>query len=347
MERGQRCQPLRLDQKHPSNRRHQENQEKTKLKASYYIAIDLGGTQIRAALADQGGRLLARFDQPTQAQTGPEAVLNRIVATVDRVWTDRSQQPVTAAGVSAPGPLNPWTGVVYTAPNLPGWDHYPLKEKLEARLGVPVQLGNDANLGALGELHFGAGQGVSDMIYMTISTGIGGGVICGGKLLLGADGIAGEIGHQIVVAGGPVCSCGNRGCLEALASGRSIARNAINALQQGRHSLITELVNGKLEAVTARIVAQAAAAGDPLSQHLLDEAGYYIGIGIANLLNLFNPRRVVLGGGVTRAGELLFAPIRRAVQTNALPIFTERVEIVPAALGDDVVLYGALALVMT
>ena len=310
------------------------------------VGVDLGGTQIRAALADAQGEIIQQVSRPTMADEGLEAVLERIKESIRQVLPADIGQ-VSAVGVAAPGPLNPRRGIVREAPNLPGWKNVPLKELMEAEFGLPVVVGNDANLAALAEQRFGAGQGVADLIYITVSTGIGGGVIVDNRLLLGAQGLAGEVGHQTIEAHGPRCKCGNIGCLEALAAGPAIARRARELIRDGAGTAITDLVGGDLDKITAKVVNQAAQAGDPIAIEIFHQAGFYIGVGIVNLLHIFNPSLIVIGGSVTKAGNLLFEPIRATVRQRAMAShYWENTPIVPATLGDDVALLGAVALVL-
>jgi glucokinase len=258
-----------------------------------------------------------------------------------------SPAEITGIGIGAPGPVNPTTGVIYEAPNLTGWRNVPLRTLISERFGRPTFLGNDANVAALAEATFGVARGIQDMVYLTISTGIGSGIIAGGRISSGAHGLAAEAGHTIIKPDGPLCGCGNRGCLEMLASGPAIARDVVTRLKKGKKSRITRLVGGDLGKVDARIINEAAQAGDKLAVNAFRRAGKYLGIGITNLLHLFNPRMVVLGGSVTKAGPLLFDPMWATIQAHALPGFTEGLAIVRAALGDDVGLLGAVALVVT
>jgi glucokinase len=311
------------------------------------VGVDVGGTQIRAALADGEGRIIHRTSCLTLAEEGLEPVIGRIKGAIYEVMgsTDRGQ--VRGIGITAPGPLDPWKGIIMEAPNLSGWKNVPLKELMEEEFGLPVLVGNDANLAALAEQRFGAGQGVADLIYITVSTGIGGGIIIDNKLLLGAQGFAGEVGHHTIEAHGPRCNCGNIGCLEALAAGPAIARCARELIRNGIGTTIADLVDGDLDKITAREVNQAAQAGDPVAIELFRQAGFYIGVGIVNLLHLFNPSLIVIGGSVTKAGDLLFEPIRATVRERAMAsYYWEDTPIVPAALGDDVGLLGAVALVL-
>lgn len=298
------------------------------------------------ALADRQGALLNRVSYATQAERGREVLLRRIVDAVRHMAAPLGLDEVMGVGVAAPGPIDPFTGVIYNPPNLPGWEEVPLKSILEAELGTPVFVGNDANLAALGEHEFGAGRGLNHMVYLTVSTGIGGGIIVDGRLLLGARGLAGEAGHMTIDPDGPPCGCGNVGCLEVLASGTAIGRIARERLARGEHSTMLEHAGGRLEAVTAETVEAAALAGDAVAKAVMKTAASYLGIGVSNLVNLFNPEAVVLGGGVARAGELLFEPVRREVEHRVMPKLREGLRIVPASLGDDVGLLGAVALVL-
>ncbi|MEW6232294.1 MAG: ROK family protein [Chloroflexota bacterium] len=311
------------------------------------IGADLGGTKIRSALFDVRGHLLARKSLPTLAFRGPDVVLGRIVACLREMVAAAQGQAILGIGLGAPGPLNPWTGVISTPPNLPGWHDVPLRDLLAQEFHLPVYVGNDANLAALGEHRFGAGKGVDDLIYITVSTGIGGGIISGGRLFLGADGAAGEVGHQTLDINGPRDRCGNVGCLEVLAAGPAIARQANEAIARGEATAIATLAQAENRPISAEHVERAARQGDRLAQQILERAGENIGVGVVNLLHLFNPRLVIIGGGVANAGELLLEPIRRTVQERAMEVFRRNLRIVPAALGDDAGLYGAVALVLS
>jgi glucokinase len=311
------------------------------------VGVDLGGTQIRAALADEEGRILRRTSCLTLAEEGLEPVMGRIEGAIYGVMgsTDRGQ--VQGIGIVAPGPSDPWKGIIMKAPNLSGWKNVPLKDLVEEEFRLPVFVGNDANLAALAEQRFGAGRGIADLIYITVSTGIGGGIIADNRLLLGAQGFAAEVGHQTVEAHGPRCNCGNIGCLEALAAGPAIARHARELIRDGAETAITNLVGDDLDKITAKEVNRAAQAGDPVAIEIFCQAGFYIGVGIVNLLHLFNPSLIIIGGSVAKAGDLLFEPIRATVRERAMAsYYWEHTPIVPATLGDDVGLLGAVALVL-
>ncbi len=308
-----------------------------------FIAVDLGGTRIRAARYTEGAVQLARLERPTPA-TDSEAVVAALTAAIQEV-RGRGRR-VAAVAIGAPGPLNPRTGVVIAPYNVP-FRNFPLRDVLQEAVGLPVHLGHDATLAALAEWKYGAGQGYDDVLYLTISTGIGAGVISGGRLVQGKDGFAPEAGHILADPDGPECFCGQRGHLEAMANGAAIARSAVAQLKAGAYSILPELVGGDLARVTAASVGQAALAGDLLARGVLAEAGHLIGRTVADLLHRFNSAIVILGGGVSQTGELLLGPVREAVRRYALsPEYWEGVDIVQAQLGEDAGLLGALALAM-
>lgn len=309
------------------------------------IGIDLGGTNIRTAVVDRTGGIIAHDHRETLANEGPRAVISRMIEAARMVMAQAgvARCQVAEVGVGSPGPLDIEAGVALSPPNLPGWDRVPLRQLIEEGLGIPTTLENDANAAALGEHRFGAGRGVDHMIYVTVSTGIGGGLILGGELYHGATGMAGEIGHITILPHGPLCGCGNRGCLEALASGSAIARRAREIVAHGVPTRIADLAGGDLDLITARLVADAAREGDVEAEGILSEAMDYLGTGLASLVNLFNPQLVVIGGGLAHIGEWLFGPVRRAIKRRAFPAQAQAVRVVPAELGDHVGVLGAAA----
>jgi glucokinase len=303
----------------------------------HWIALDIGGTTLRAACYPPDSLTPTSLQKTSTQPAGPET-LPRLVELVRSVWP--AGQVVAGIGVAAPGPVDPGAGVVLRAPSLPGWENLQLRQILSEALQTPVYVGNDANVAALGEWVYGAGQGHQDLIYLTISTGIGGGVIVNGQLLLGASGLAGEMGHVTVLPDGPICSCGRRGHLEALASGPSIASWVKEQLQSGVTSNLPKGIP-----LSARQIAAAAVSGDRLAQAAFERAGTYLGEALANFINILNPSAVILGGGVSRSGELLLAPIRKVLQRQVYSHhFLNKLKLTSSVLGDEAGLLGALAL---
>ncbi len=312
------------------------------------IGIDLGGTKISTALVDNAGEIMAHDYRETRANEGQETVIGRMLDAARRVMAQAEVEAteVSVVGIGAPGPLDIKAGMVVAPPNLPGWNHVPLKQLIEAELGITTFLENDANAAALGEHRFGAGRGTEHMIYVTVSTGIGGGLVLGERLYHGVGGVAGEIGHVTLLPNGPLCNCGNRGCLESLASGTAIAREARERVARGTPTLMADMAKGDPRRITAKLVAEAASQGDAEAQHILSEAMNYLGIGMANLANLFNPQLIVIGGGLTNIGETLFEPVRRAIHRHAFTSAAQAVRVARAELGDDAGVMGAAAVAL-
>ena len=306
------------------------------------LAVDLGGSRLRVAIVDGGGGIRARHDATTPAADGPEAVVGAILAAVGELLPGGAASRCAAVAVAAPGPLDPVTGVVLAAPNLPGWSGYPLADRLTAALGMPVLVRNDANLAALGESLYGAGRNRDPLVYLTVSTGVGGAIVQGGHVVEGATGLAGELGHAILLAGGPACNLGHEGCLEALCSGTAIALRAREEIARGRESLLRERARTG-GAITAHDVATAAAAGDPLALEVWTRATTFLGLAIGSFINIFDPARVIVGGGVSRSWPLLREPLLAAAGRVVMSPERRRVDVVPAALGDDSGLLGAAA----
>jgi glucokinase len=312
------------------------------------LALDYGGTKHMAGLLRPGERTWAAYTR-VQSPPGPDAAYDQ--ATMRRMALGMlAQAPgrLAAIGVSFGGPVDATRGLVRLSHHVPGWEEVPLRDQLQTEFGVPVAVDNDANVAALGEWRFGAGQGAESLLYVTISTGIGGGWVLGGRIWGGADGMAGEIGHMIVRPGGAPCACGRHGCTEAEACGWAIAAKARERLSDKRRKTKDEgarlltLAGGRAEAVTAQMVAQAADSGDALAQAVMDEAARALGSALGAAISLMNPERTVLGGGVTKSGERWWQIVRATARDHVLP--QTRVDIVPAALGDDAPLWGAAAL---
>jgi len=310
--------------------------------AQILLALDFGGTKLTAATLAAGDRTWRRHERCFTPPDGDAATdWREMLALARSVLAD--DRPA-AIGVSFGGPVDFNRGLVRLSHHVPGWENVPLAARLTAALGAPAAVDNDANAAALGEARYGAGVGVADLLYVTVSTGVGGGWILGGHPWRGAAGLAGEIGHTVVDPAGPQCLCGKRGCVERLASGPYLAADARAALaaDRGAGPLLWQRVNGDLAAITGRTVAEAAAAGDPLAAGLIRRSGHSLGVGLGNALNLVNPARILLGGGVTKSGADWWAAVRSAARATALPEF--EFEILPAGLGDDAPLWGAAAL---
>ena len=302
-----------------------------------YLVADIGGTQIRAALYPCDNSTPLKVVR-TSTQGDGILPLHRLLDSLASIWPQ--QDRVISIAVAAPGPSDPYEGIVFEAPNIPGWINLPLKKHLQDRFNTPAAVGNDANLAALGEWRFGAGRGYNHLLYITVSTGIGGGIINDGKLLLGVRGLAGELGHITLIPDGPLCGCGQRGHLEALASGPAIARWVAEQLTQGAPSILSMHTH-----LTAKDVAQAAQANDALAIAALERAGNYLGIALADYLHIFNPTAIIIGGGVSRSGPHLMEPLKAALQQHVISEqYLQDLVLTTAALGDDVGLLGALAL---
>ena len=310
----------------------------------YALAADLGGTLIRVALVGRDGHLFQRHEIPTMAHLGRDDVLERFVAALEQVASRAESSALVGVGVSVASPTYPKTGTMYNPPNLPGWDGVSLRPVLEERLSHRTSVANDASLAAVAEHVYGAGRGYSHLVYMTLSTGIGGGIIIDGRLYTGDRGFAGELGHITIDRNGPVCGCGNVGCLEALASGMAVARMAMDRLASGEPSVLRERAGGKLESVDARMVAEAAVAGDDLARGIMGEVATNLGIGMVSLLHAFDPEIIVLGGGMSDSLELLLPGIELEIECHAMAHQRDRVPVIKSELGDDVSLLGAAAL---
>jgi len=313
------------------------------MKDHFVTGVDLGGTKVYTAVADSKGHILAETKAPTEADKGMDFVLDKIAAMVKQVSKKAGLPEIPAyLGIGAPGPLDSQLGFIYQAPNL-GWRDVPLKLLLEEALHVNVTVGNDANLAALGEFRFGDYRGTSDLIYITVSTGIGCGLILGGELYQGADYSAGEIGHLTVEPDGLLCSCGNRGCLETIASGTAIARFAKELAQQGKGTGILKAVGGSIEGITAELVSKVAASGDREALGILDKTGRTLGLGLSYIVNLLNPSLILLGGGAMKAGPPLWQAMNGELERRVIKSNMNKLKVFPATLGDRSGLLGAVA----
>ena len=316
--------------------------------SSNVVGIDIGGTKLATVVADKDGNILQKVRKPTESEKGPRHAVQLLLEMVDEVL-DLAALPradISGIGVSCGGPLDTKTGIIYSPPNLPGWDALPLKEMIESEFHIPTVIENDANASALAEARFGGGRGYDYVLYMTMSTGIGGGIVANGEIYHGANDSAGEVGHQVLLPDGPLCGCGQHGCLEALCSGPAIARRAQAAVIDQPHTKIVALAEGEIDSVRSEHVLQAARDGDALAIALVEETAYYMGWGIANLVNILNPQIVLLGTIAVAAGDLLLDPIRRTVTEMAMQRPVEAVKIMPAELGDSIGDLAAISLVI-
>lgn len=307
------------------------------------VGVDIGATHVTLLLADYLAHVVDEVESSLDIFQGPLVCLP-FVDQFLRSWLNElgvDLDQITAIGVGVPGPIVTDAGMVSGPPIMPGWDLFPIREWLEKAWGCPVMLGNDAEFGALGEWAFGAGRGVDNLVYIKVGTGIGAGLMIDGQIYRGTTGCAGEIGHVTIEENGPLCTCGNRGCLEALAGGRAIATKAIFAIKTGARTTLSELPT--VEAISAMDVIAAARKGDHLSQKLVQEAGYYLGTALANLINLFNPTKIVIGGGVAQVGDLLLEPVRKVAKQRSLKVASQAVAITSAVLGRRSSAMGAVA----
>jgi glucokinase len=311
----------------------------------FVLGIDIGGTNlVVGSVSEDGTRIVATASEPTHAEAGATDVLERLVRLAERAIAATKKEiagaEILGVGVGAPGPLDTKRGIVLLTPNL-GWVNLPLRQIIHDRLGLPAALDNDANCAVLGEWWVGAARGARHAIGITIGTGIGGGLILDGKLYHGASDVAGEIGHTTIDTEGRRCKCGNYGCLEAYASGPNIALRAVEEIEAGAVSRLPSLVGGDLSKVTAQTVYQAAQDGDDLALEVVNDTARFLGVGIGNLLNVFNPEAVVVCGGVTLAGDHLFVPLRREVARRAFKPAVTACRIVPGELAGTAGVYGA------
>ncbi|MDU4789859.1 MAG: ROK family protein [Clostridium sp.] len=306
----------------------------------YVIGVDLGGTKISTAISTIEGNILANVVLPTKAEEGEVAVLGRIVQSIDEVivGSSTSIDEVEAIGIGSPGPLDAKKGIIITTPNLPFKD-YNLVQPLKEKYNIPVYLDNDANAAAIGEYMFGAGKGKESIVYFTVSTGVGGGAVLDGKVYRGHTSNALEIGHTTVNPNGPRCNCGNLGCLEAMSSGTAIAKKGKEAV-----STNVETSLKKYDTVTSYEVFKEAEAGDEVAKDIIDNALTYLGIGVANAIATFDPEMIIIGGGVSKAGDIVFDTVKKVVNKRCFKSMAESCEIVPAGLGSDAGVVGAVAL---
>jgi glucokinase len=312
------------------------------MEKSFVIGIDLGGTKINGALADLEGKVLSKFTMPTNASEGEQAVLGRIVKVIETVIekANKTVEEIKTIGIGSPGPLDAKAGIIVTTPNLP-FRNFQLVKPIIEKFNIPTFLDNDANVAAIGEYMLGSGKGTTNMVYITVSTGIGGGAILDGRVYRGSTSNALEVGHMTIVPDGPRCNCGNKGCIEALASGTAIARQAREAIAAGLETSLSSL-----DVVTSYEVYKEAQSGDKVSKDILDKSFNYLGIAVANIITSFDPEMFVIGGGVSQMGDVLFDKVQQVVNKRCFKSMSENCRIVPAGLGTDAGVMGAVALAL-
>jgi len=308
---------------------------------NYRIGIDVGGTNVKLALIDSKGSILYQNTVPTRAEMGYEYTVNNIKQAIHDLLKESNctTTDIEGIGFGFPGQVDYKSGVVRLAPNIPGWVDVPIAKMIEDEFNIPTRVDNDVRCAALGELNFGAGIGCENLICITVGTGIGSGLIVNGKLVRGASNAAGEIGHvKLQMHEAPICGCGDTGCMEAFASGPSIVAMAENYIKGGKSTKFREMANPE---ITPFIVCEAAKAGDPVAIKIFDIMGEYIGIGLSSVVNLLNPEKIIVGGGVADAGDLLLKPLTQTLKKRAMKIAGEAVQIVPAQLGNTAGVIGA------
>lgn len=310
---------------------------------NYVIGVDLGGTKISGVLSDLKGNILYKHTIPTNASEGEQAVLDRIILVIDKIIEDSdcNIDQIKSIGIGSPGPLNAKTGVIILTSNLP-FRNFQLIQPIKERFNLPTFLDNDANVATLGEYMFGAGKETKNMLYVTVSTGVGAGAIINGKIYRGNTFNALEVGHSTINVDGPKCNCGNKGCVEVYASGTAIARLANEAIARGEKTSLNDY-----DKVTAREVFTEAEKGDSVSKEVLDLSLGYLGVCIANLITIFDPEMIVVGGGVSMQGKVVFDKINEVVSERCFKEMAEACKIVPAGLGTDAGIVGAAALAIT
>jgi glucokinase len=312
---------------------------------AYALGVDIGGTTIKAGVMDRSANILVRFRTHEHCGTLPESVISYVEQAYHALVEESGIQPADLAGVGLgfAGHVNGRAGVVITSSNLPEWDNVPLRDIVHERLGVPVVLENDTKVCGLAEHMYGAGRGVENMCYVTLSTGFGLAIIIDGKLHLGHTGTSGEIGHTVVDVSGPLCTCGKRGCLLAYTCGLGLARMACEKITNGADTMLRDMCGGDPMTATGEMIADAARQGDAVARELIGTAGYYAGIGLSTIVQVVNPELIVIGGGMTHIGPMFMEPCTQGLKENVHPVLFEAVRIVPWQLGDDSGVLGAAA----
>lgn len=312
------------------------------------IGIDVGGTNVKIALVDDKGKIIYSNTVPTYAKMGYEYTVNNIKQAIKDLMKETNTTPkdIEGIGFDLPGQVDYKTGIVKRITNLPGWVDIPIAKMIEDEFHIPTKIDNDVRCAALGELKFGAGKGCENFVCITVGTGIGSGIVINGKIVRGAANAAGEIGHiKLQMTDGPICGCGDTGCLEAFASGPAIVAMAQDYIKGGKSTKFREMAAAEGGEITPYMVAKAAEEGDAVAKRIFEIIGEYIGIGLSSVINLLNPEKVIIGGGVAESGDLLLDPIRRTIKERAMTVAGSSVEIVPAQLGNSAGVIGASLLI--
>ncbi|MED0688062.1 ROK family glucokinase [Anoxybacillus ayderensis] len=315
----------------------------------WLVGVDLGGTTVKLAFVNMYGEIICKWEIPTDKSEQGKHITTHIAKAIDEKLRelDELKERLVGIGIGAPGPVNMATGDIYEAVNL-GWKNFPLKDRLEMETGLPVVVDNDANIAAIGEMWKGAGDGAKNLILVTLGTGVGGGVIVNGQIVHGTNGAGGEIGHiTSIPEGGAPCNCGKTGCLETIASATGIVRIATERLQQTDERSRLRDVWNETGAITAKDVFDAAKENDAFALQIVDEVTFHLGLALANLANGLNPEKIVIGGGVSKAGDLLAQTVARHFKRFAFPRVAEAADIVIATLGNDAGVIGGAWLVKT
>lgn len=316
------------------------------MQEQYVVGMDLGGTNVRAAVVDSHGNRIGDAKCSSKAMEGLTTTIEQIVKAAESAISESgvSLDCIAGIGMGVPGTVKSHEGIVIWSPNFINWDNVQIGEPITRATGLPVVLGNDADVAAFGEYTYGAGQGAQIMVMLTLGTGVGSGMVIGGKNYTGSSGVAPEMGHQIIDPNGPRCGCGRFGCLEAFAGRDPICYRAASKAHKGRATSLLEKSNHDLRYITPSMIAEAATEGDEISLETLEEVGFYLGIGISNIINMLNPDKIVIGGGVSNAGDLLFDPIRRTIEVNSIYSALKACTLVQAQLMDDAGIMGGAAL---
>ncbi|MQF69492.1 ROK family protein [SAR202 cluster bacterium AD-804-J14_MRT_500m] len=309
------------------------------------LILDLGGTNYRICLVQQDGTIVRKSQYLSLMDRGRDQVLKEVIDRLESTMHQAKGTTIIGLGVSVPGPVDICGLTLLSLPGRPEWNKTHMNRLLSKTFDFPIFIGNDANLGVLGEHRYGAGQGIKNMVYVTVSTGIGGGVLINGSVFHGTTGLSGEIGHMTVAPDGPRCRCGNFGCLQALSSGPAIASAAVLRILNDEKSIISQLVDGQLDQISSETVADAARKGDQMAIEVLDKAGRHLGQALVNIAHLLNPQRIILGGGVLKAGSFIMGAVMKEIDQRTMIELNGSFEVVLAGLGDNAPILGALTLV--